>query len=223
MKQLFTIAAALLLSVLSAFAQPGYGRGSYGRVDYGRMDPRAAYYGPGIYAGIKMGLVFSSVSSDSPALDGNRIKTGLDAGVAVGFPLAPVVFFETGLSYTEKGGRSVAGGEKFTYELNYLNVPLLLKYHVYTPSGVSILPEFGCYLAEGISGHIKNYRLREAFSSYSDGYFRRFDSGIRLGCGFTYAFLYFSVHYDIGLSNIGRDDFDYTRNRALLFNVGVSF
>lgn len=136
---------------------------------------RASYYsqhqyGAGrdgdTYFGLRLGFGVSTVSSDNTTFDTNKSKTGLNVGVAVGTQLtsqAPV-FFESGLYYTEKGGKSTHNGTRFTYNLDYLEAPLLVKYKVYPSRDVSVEPFFGGYLACGIAGKIKDYNNREAYS-----------------------------------------------------------
>ena len=236
MKRLFFLFTILALASTAISAQPGYGPGSrygdnrrYGSYSqnspYGREPGRRYGYGyeTSWYAGVKFGMVASSVHSESSALDGNRIKTGISLGAAVGMPLAPMASFESGLYYVEKGGSSVDDNTRFTYQLNYLELPLILKYNYISPSNVVFQPYVGCYLGLGISGDIKDYKQREAFSSYSNGYFRHGDSGIKIGCGVAYSFLYAEIGYDFGLSNIGQDTFDDTRNGALRLSVGFAF
>ena len=93
--------------------------------------------GENTYFGLRFGLSASSVHSDDQYLNGSGVQSGYNIGGVVGFQLsyfAPV-FFETGLSYIEKGGKGSFGGNKFTYDLNYLEVPLVLKYrHVVAPT-----------------------------------------------------------------------------------------
>jgi hypothetical protein len=81
----------------------------------------------------------------------------------------------------------------------------------------------GGYLAVGTDGNIKNYGARESFSSYENGYFNRFDGGLKLGCGVGFNMLYADISYDIGLANIGQDSFDDTHNGCFTINLGVNF
>ena len=125
---------------------------------------------------------------------------------------------------------------KMTYDLNYIELPIVLKY-IYDIDGhftihpffydidghFTIHPFFGGYLACGVGGKIKNYADREAFSSFSDEAFQRFDGGLRLGCGVGYDLFYLELAYDIGLSNICHDMFDTSHNRSLALNFGVNF
>ena len=166
--------------------------------------------GENTYFGLRFGLSASSVHSDDQYLNGSGVQSGYNIGGVVGFQLsyfAPV-FFETGLSYIEKGGKGSFGGNKFTYDLNYLDVPLVLKYrHVVAPT-TAIEPFLGGYLSCGVGGQIRDFGDRAAYGSFSDNNFNRFDGGIRIGCGAAFSMLYAELGYDLGLSNISKDYFD---------------
>lgn len=191
---------------------------------YGRHD---SGLGTGnMYYGFRIGPSFSFVNSDDSRLDGGDWQTGLNVGALVGLPLSRTVplYLEAGLFYNEKGGRKkLSSGKKMTYDLNYIELPIVLKYIYPVDGHLTIQPFFGGYLACGIGGKIKNFEEREAFSSFSDDGFQRFDGGLRLGCGVGYDLFYFDLSYDIGLSNICHDTFDTSHNGCLSLNFGVNF
>lgn len=231
MKRLFLLFAAGFLTAVSASAQyypdgrpipPSKRYGYYnGRTD-NRRGPHDTYYG------FRIGMAIASVHSDAAILDGSDPKVGLDVGFVVGTRIAPPstpLYFETGLSYTEKGGKGDYKGNKFTYGLDYLQLPLLLKYKFPVASETTIDPFVGGYLAVGVGGKIKDYGDREAYSSFGSDQasFKRFDGGIRLGCNLNYNILTVGLSYDIGLANVGHYDFEDTRTGALNLNVGVTF
>lgn len=182
------------------------------------------------YVGIRVGPSFTTVNSDQPELDGGSSKTGLNVGLAVGTAIsnhAPL-FLETGIYYTEKGGKGLHDGSKFMYNLDYLEIPLLFKYRHAFDSHFKIEPFFGGYFAVGVGGKIKNFGAREAYSSFGDGaldqpQFKRLDGGLKMGCGISYDMFYAEVGYDLGLSNICHDYFDTSKNSALTVNLGVNF
>lgn len=181
--------------------------------------------GENTYFGLRFGLSASSVHSDDQYLNGSGVQSGYIIGGVVGFQLsyfAPV-FFETGLSYIEKGGKGSFGGNKFTYDLNYLEVPLVLKYrHVVAPT-TAIEPFLGGYLSCGVGGQIRDFGDRAAYGSFSDNNFNRFDGGIRIGCGAAFSMLYAELGYDLGLSNISKDYFDASHNGCFFVNIGLNF
>lgn len=221
MKRLTIVLLSLALT-MPALAQ--YGRPRY----YNPPRPHAApshHYTPDIYYGLRLGAAFATVSSDDIYLDGGSLKTGLNLGAVVGFQLGyhSPVFFETGLSYVEKGGQGRYEGSKFTYGLDYLEMPLLMKYAIPVAPDCTIQPFAGGYLAVGVAGKIKDFAHRQAYSSFDNDGFNRFDGGLRLGCGIQYQFLYAELGYDIGLANISHDYFDTSHTGTLFATIGVNF
>ena len=227
MKKSLLLSLLCMILAMPAMAQPGYryGRGYNPRVQTVGRHGNEYVAWHSYYVGLRVGLNASHVNSDSPLLDGSSMKSGLNIGIAAGTQLtyrAPL-FIESGLYYSQKGGKSDSGSGKFTYDLNYLEVPVIIKYKHFVGNQTSIQPYAGGYLAVATDGQIKNYGTRTAFSSYDDGYFNRFDGGLKIGCGVGYNMLYLDASYDIGLANIGQDNFDDTHNGCFTINVGVNF
>ena len=229
MKRFALFVAAALMLALTAQAQSyrdsRYYNNRTGHLDYSQRYHRPNGWNNDMYTGVRLGPSFSTVSSDDKALDGGSSQTGLNVGVVVGLSLAgsTPVYLETGLMYNEKGGKNVYEGKKMTYDLNYLEVPLVVKYIYNVDGGFSVQPFAGGYFACGVGGKIKNYGDRVAESSFSKKYFKRFDSGLRVGCGVGYDVFYADLSYDIGLANICHDEFDKSRNGCLMLNFGVNF
>ena len=221
----FLLMVLLLIAMPSSaqhYTQSRYYNKQTGHLDYGRHDNDF----PDSYFGFRIGPSFSYVNSDDSRLDGGNWQTGLNVGVVAGVALsnAQPLYLEGGLFYTEKGGKkNLANGKKMTYDLNYLEVPVVLKYKYEVDDHFSIQPQLGGYFAVGVGGKIKNYAERAAESSFKDANFRRCDGGIRIGCGIGYDMFYADLTYDIGLANICHDSFDKSHNGALQLNFGVNF
>lgn len=239
------LAIAGIMMVATASAQNHRASGYYnprtGQLDYssGRHTTPVAHsynYFNDSYVGLRIGPSFTHVSSDDPALDGSSWKTGLNVGIAVGTNIsyhAPL-YLETGLYYTEKGGKGKNSihGKNFTFDLNYLELPLIFKYKAPVTREFSVEPYFGGYFGVGISGQIKDYDNRESYSSFSSNKydsntFQRCDGGLKFGIGASYrldrdAELYVELGYDLGLTNISHDTFDKSKNGALQLNFGVN-
>ena len=222
----------ILLAMLTA--SPALAQYSNRSYRYGRSvsHTRSAYkhkshhtlHTPDTYYGLRLGLGVATVNSDDRYLDGGTAKAGLGLGVIAGvyMPASPISL-ETGLLYTEKGGKGNGSGEKFTYSLNYLEMPVVMKYRCDIDGQTSIQPFFGVYGAVGVSGEIKDFQQRQAYSSFGNDAFRRFDGGLRLGCGLQFDHLYAEVGYDIGLSNVSHDYFDTAHTGCFFANIGVNF
>ena len=213
----------LTLPMMAQYGRPRNYGSTYGRSSYTR--PTYRHNPVNSYVGFRIGGAFSTVNSDDKYLDGGTMRSGLNVGVVAGFQVAPhaPIYFETGLSYVEKGGKGSYDGSKFTYNLDYLEVPLLLKYDCRVDRDLSIQPFIGGYLAAGVGGKIKDFGHRQAYSSFDDDAFQRFDGGIKLGCGVQFNYLYAELGYDIGLANISRDYFDDAHTGSLFATIGINF
>lgn len=229
-KILLSALAALMLATPASAQYYGNGRPVPPRHRTGYSGSRYNNYHNdyNVYYGFRIGLGVSTVNSESDILDGSDAKTGLNVGFAIGAQLVrgTPLFFESGLYYTEKGGKNKYGNTKFTYGLDYLEVPLLLKYKYYTSRDVSIEPFVGGFLSCGVAGKIKDFNAREAYGSFDSDYrdnFNRFDGGLKVGCGFGFQMLYLEASYDIGLANVGKDEFDDTHTGCFNLTFGVNF
>ncbi len=237
-----------LMGALPLMAQRHNYTSTSNRYDYENSHSRwiRNYYGKDMYFGLRIGPAFSHVGGDAISYaDGGR--TGLHLGGVVGFEVtnrAPV-FFETGLSFVSKGGNGNYSGQKLSTSLNYIELPLVFKYIYYTDMGLSIHPLFGGYLAVGVDGNIKNttagvkkkvgafgkdLKTEEAVEKLGvlpgDGVLpraKRFDGGLRIGCGAGFSMFYLDLTYDIGLANISHDDYNSSSNGTFYLNFGVNF
>ncbi|MBQ9215140.1 MAG: PorT family protein [Prevotella sp.] len=222
MKRIMLILLGTVL-MMPAFAQYGTRRYPTRPATSGHFSQPRTY--SDIYYGLRLGVAFATVNSDDKYLDGGSSKTGLDVGAVVGFQLGyhSPMYFETGLRYIEKGGKGKYEGAKFTYSLDYLELPLVLKYWYDIDNSFSVQPFLGGYLALGVGGKIKDFGQRQAYSSFDNEGFQRFDGGIKLGCGVQYDLIYAELGYDIGLANISHDYFDTSHTGSLFLAVGVNF
>ena len=205
---------------LPALPRPAYPANRYSSPRDGhRMMPTDFYYG------LRLGLNVSSVNSHDRYLDGGTAKAGLNIGMVAGVQLAPYtpIYLESGLYYSEKGGKGHLDGRTFTYQLNYLEVPLLMKYRIDIDRYTSVQPFAGVYAALGVGGKMKDFNERRAYSAFDDDAFQRFDAGLRLGCGLQFAPVYLELGYDVGLTNISHDYFDAAHTGAFFATVGVNF
>ena len=100
---------------------------------------------------------------------------------------------------------------------------MVLKYKIDVDRSFSVQPFFGGYMSLGVAGKIKDFGQRHAYSSFDDEGFKRFDGGIRVGCGVQYDFLYAEMGYDFGLANISHDYFDTSHTGTFFATLGVNF
>ena len=189
----------------------------------GNSDLRWYQYNRESYFGLRTGFSLATVHSDDQYLNGGSAMGGLNVGFVAGTQLSSYapVFFEGGLSYIEKGGKGNYEGKKFTYDLNYLEFPFVFKYKYFVDDQTAVQPYFGGFLSCGVGGQVKDYGQRLATDSFSDDFFRRFDGGLRIGCGLSLQNFYVDMCYDIGISNISHDAFDAAHTGCFMASIGV--
>ncbi len=190
------------------------------------------------YLGLRFGL---SVPTIRYRGTGGRAQTEplsrFHVGVVYGKKLGEGLpfFWESGLVYTEKGTKIKATEDEELKKiyLRYVEVPCVLKYKFDTSvDDLTVQPFFGCFMAVGVGGTVKLYETRHKESPFGDDRYKRFDAGLRLGCGMAFQNFYLEMGYDIGLFNIaGRDNHDYgfddfdghIRTGNFNMTVGVDF
>ena len=212
MRRIITLIMVIALTIPS-FAQFGNSK-SHNRYNHQDTDQ---------YYGLRLGLNIASISSDDTDFDTDS-RSGLAIGGVYGIQLSKStpLWLEAGLMYSEKGGKTHIDGDKVTYRMSYLQLPIVAKYNIDIDDDFYVQPFFGGYLALGIGGKAKYYASRESESVY-DHCVDRFDGGLRLGCGAEYKMMYAEIGYDLGLANINHNDFDATHTRCFFINVGINF
>lgn len=212
MKKFLFAIAAILMSVPS-FAQ----------IHRGMSDLSSA----SLYYGARLGMAFSTLTGDVDL--GSR--TGLTLGGVVGVELADQIFVESGLYYSERGAKD----GKYYAKYNTLEVPLIIKYG-FEKDDIAFLPFLGIVFSHAINGKSKHaFSQGEVVGSFdekkNDLALLRNNVGIKFGCGFEYRLLYAELAYQVGITNLLKDEGNLnlaeegitSHSNALLFNIGVNF
>lgn len=214
MKKFLFAIAAILMSVPS-FAQ----------LNRGTSDLSAS----SLYYGARLGVAFSTLTGDVDL--GSR--TGLTLGGVVGMELTDKIFIESGLYYSERGAKK--SGQSYA-KYNTFEIPLIIKYG-FEKDEVAFLPFLGIVFSHAVTGKSKHeYTNDEAVGSFdekkNDWALLRNNMGIKFGCGLEYKVLYAELAYQIGITNVLKDEGKVglineegisSHSNALLFNIGVNF
>lgn len=178
-----------------------------------------------------------NVSSLTASAEGLSESTGSRIGYYIGvtdeillsrrLPL----YLETGLHFSSRGAKE----DGVSLRPMYLQVPVLVNYHVGIGRDVTIQPFAGLYYGLGIGGKAKVGDVKADLFG-SDSGLRRSDLGVRLGAGVAYKHLYFGLSYDIGCLNQLKGDLVDTdfqddaptysaklRNNCFTLTVGYRF
>lgn len=205
----FLVAIMAVLFSASSFAQ--YSSGGFS------LSESTVYYG------IRLGMNVSTLTGD------------IDMGSKVGLNVAPIiglrvsdttpVFLESGLYFSGLGAKK----GKSSIALNYLEIPVLIKYGIQASDDIAVLPFVGPTFRYGLFGGKWKTEGEGKVNSFGGDRFKRADMGIKLGCGAEYNKLYLELGYEFGIINIagwkaanGIDD-GTSHNGNFFVNLGVNF
>lgn len=180
--------------------------------------------------GLHLGASMATLASDD--IDDLSSRVGLKAGASATFPLSGNLGVQTGLDYTEKGTKLADSDFDEALAIDYVEVPVMLRYAVPVAGNVSphlvVGPAFafqiGCEFTEEFQGQ------SESFDCEDEGLdIASFDVGVMAGAGISYAVsgaiaVTLDVLYNLGLMNIdAADDPVDATNRAWSFLLGIEF
>ena len=176
----------LIAIVACMFAAPSFAQFSSGGFS---LDEEHLYWG------VRLGVNFSGISGD---IESDKGRTGFVLG-------------------SERGGKDLKSSKVDAFDpnlpdghLNYLEIPVLIKYGVTAENNIAILPFIGPYLSLGVSG---NYR-----------YLKHPEVGLKVGCGVEWNNLYAEALYQFGLSNIADAKGEpSSHGHSLGINIGINF
>lgn len=155
--------------------------------------------------GIKAGANFSTFN-DAKHLDN---KTGLQAGIFLGVKFNDKFAIQPELLYSQQGASSKFGD----FDLDYINVPIMLKYYLIGGLNVQAGPQFGFV----INDKLPNPDNIESKLKAND-----FDFSAAVGLGLDLPFgLRADARYNFGITDIS-DDFD-GKNGVFSVALGYSF
>lgn len=190
----------------------------------------------GVTFGVRAGLNFANCSGDVEDTDG---RLGFNAGVIADIPLMRSLYVQTGLYLSTKGAKNEVSydGEKLEETISpmYIQIPVLASYRYNFSDAAQLQVNFGPYFAYGVGGKAKE---KYSYAGETDetendvfgdgGLLNRFDCGLQVGTGFTFA-KHFNVSftYEFGLTNAANKDWydaDVSiKNSNCMLNIGYNF
>lgn len=190
-------------------------------------------YAQGITGGLKAGMNIANLHGDDVEGLGFESKMGFCAGGFITFKVANIVAIQPEVLYTQKGNKweEEFNGEtwKVTFNLNYLEIPVLLK--VIMPIQGMIKPHLfaGPYFAYNLTAKVKEEYNGQSDEEDIDEYFKDTDFGTVFGGGIDFGLpvgkIVFDARYSLGLTSIDEPD-DGTadvKNDAFSFMLGYAF
>lgn len=186
--------------------------------------------------GVKAGLNLASLTFDERELNSSS-KTGFTAGLMVEVPMAKNFSLQPELLYSQQGtkisfsDKDVTNSNyKSTIRLNYLNIPVMLKYYVLEGLSVQAGPQIGILLKADnkYEDNFLGYKNQESFDlkDYSTG----IDTSVNFGLGYQFKEKFYAdARYNISYSNVFKEgDVNHfinndMKNRVFQVTIGYFF
>ena len=186
--------------------------------------------------GIKAGLNLATLTFDESELDSSS-KAGFAAGVMIEIPMTKKISIQPEIMYSQQGTKTsfsdsdvTNSNYESTIKLNYLNIPVMLKYYVIEGLSVQAGPQIGILLKANnkYKDNFLGYDNQESFDlkEYSTG----IDTSVNVGLGYQFKDKFYTdLRYNISYSNVFKDgdtnhfiDNDM-KNRVLQITIGYFF
>jgi len=223
MKKFLTMVAVVSLITTSAFAQNPF-----------RL---------GVTAGLEFSNMLAKYDGETLS-DDLKSKTGFKFGVLGEYSFSEYFALEPGLLFTQRGFKidesASEGGYtlslKSTLNINYLSIPLNLKFSYPVNEDFKVFAFTGPYVGFALSGKISaegkvtgpgvNESAKESETiniGSGDEEIRMLDLGWNFGAGVEYKGIFLRAQYNLGLANTSNPDKETTKNRNFGISVGYMF
>jgi hypothetical protein len=166
---------------------------------FAMADGDNAVGGFGFRLGVEAGFNLANLNGPN-ANDVLASRLGFVGGGFINFPLGPAVALQPELLYEQKGGKYNGN----PYQLDYVEVPILLDVTLAGPVGILLGPSFASNVANNAGTGLNQT-----------------DVGLVLGAQVSLSRFLVSGRYEIGLTDLSTDQ--KIQNGTFTFLVGLSF
>jgi hypothetical protein len=162
--------------------------------------------------GVKAGGNLSMWGGDDA--DEAKSKFGFHIGALANIPVSSMFSVQPEALFSAEGAKFESGGDEASYNLNFINIPVLLQYN--NPSGfyAETGPQIGLLMSAKLKFEDESEDMKELFKGSNFSW--AIGAGYKMASGFG-----FGVRYNLGLSSIvDEDDVDIKQSN---FAFGVSY
>jgi opacity protein-like surface antigen len=168
-----------------------------------------------VSAGIKGGINSASLSSDADENDDLRRLTAGVGGIFIGRDINKNVGLQFEALYSMRGAKAEGGDAKI--KLNYIDVPVLVRFGATSASGIKAFAFTGPQASYNVKAEAEF--LGETQDLEDD--IEKFDLGWTVGAGVDVNRFTVDARYTMGLMNIAKDETETVKNRTFTVMVGI--
>jgi hypothetical protein len=162
--------------------------------------------------GAKAGLNIANIGGDDA--DNTDSKIGLVLGGLMSYQFSDMFAVQPEVLYTMKGATDEGGGTEYTLSLNYIEIPVLLKFLIPIQGSGSIVPAIyaGPSIAFNVSAESESESQGRTTTTDLDDWVSSVDFGLAFGG---------SIAFDIGSANQIGADVRYTLGLSSVEDAGL--
>jgi hypothetical protein len=165
--------------------------------------------------GVKAGANFATLSGSGS--DGAKTKVGFHGGAFAHIPLMNSFFLQPELVYSAQGATATEDGTDVSLNQNYLNIPVLAKFHHESGLFCETGPQMGFLLSANVKAGGMSQDVKSSYKST--------DFSWVFGVGYTLSSMPVGIdaRYNLGLSNIpAESSTDHTVKNSV-FQIGLFY
>jgi hypothetical protein len=174
---------------------------------------------PGVILGVNFATI-DVVGEEEVNLDK---RTGFAVGILVNMPVGSAVSIQPEVLYSQKGVKFAEAGGEATFEVDYLDIPVLVRATAGGRTGLVVFggPSFGFKVRARAKGEFEGETEEQDLSDQIEP----FDWGLVAGAGIQTEQFMLDGRYQWGMSNVNRPEFDAVeaKNRVFSIVVGILF
>jgi hypothetical protein len=157
--------------------------------------------------GVKAGVNFANISD----VDNLSSKTGFQAGIFAGIKFTDKVGVQADVLYSQQGAEFDFG----KFDVNYINIPIVLKYYLVQGLNVQAGPQFGFVLDDDI--------YNDSFGVHSvEENAEKSDVSAVVGAGYDFPFgIRLDARYNFGFTDVLKEG--KSKNNVFSVALGYSF
>lgn len=174
--------------------------------------------------GAKGGIAFSTLSFDPSSEISYDLRTGLIAGGFVSIPLGSRLTIQPEGLFVQKGAKADDLGVTATIKLDYVEVPVFVKYRLAGGSARSFHVMGGPSVAFKVSASASARFGGSTVETSNDDEIEALDYGVVAGAGMDAGRFTIDGRFTFGLANINKEeDEPEARTRSIAILAGVRF
>ena len=168
--------------------------------------------------GLKGGLNLATLTNSD---DEAKMKPSIYAGGFLEYRLNFIVSISPELYYSRQGFHAKESDVNMDFRFNYINLPVLVKLYVADGLSLDLGPQVGYLLNSKVWGKFDGVGVTLDANDFFD--LNSVDVSFAMGLTYNLGNCFLQGRYNLGLTDVAKDDPDHSKNSVIQFGIGYRF